>query len=185
MDLVLDIFRPWIEGALPDLNAVINRFQPVATAPRPAEPYADIYVPTDSIPSATTHDELTDTAVGSEFVMERSNKRVGTLRVSIYGIGAEDYARELQRSVRAKATRDAIAGNNQLGQFALRPLGSIVNLTELRETSWDPHAQVDFAFMIPELETENVPDIQQLNLDYEISGDSQSASWVFADLLTP
>jgi len=145
---ILDRFRPWIEGELTGLSAVIYGRPSPASAPRPPKPYASIEVVSDTVLGATPWDHQTDIPAGALFRRDFSHKFQGTLRVDLYGDGTAGLARQLQLSVRKEATRLAIAPLAPIADYALAPIGPVLNVSELRDTEWDPHAQVDFRFLL-------------------------------------
>lgn len=163
----LVFFRPWIVATLTDLQDVIFEDQSPAGVPRPIpKPYASMRIAVGGALTESSFDEMTDT-VGTEdpnlFVMQRSQKDAGTLRVSLWGDGAYSRARRLQLSLRDQLTRDTLAPDGHIN-YALNRLGPILNLTLMQRTEFDPKAQVDFRYMLIDQSTQELPVIETVNV---------------------
>jgi hypothetical protein len=170
-DPALVFFRPWLVASLPDLVDVIYQHQSPASAGRPDKPYATMLVTVDRQATERVWQETTkveDMDPGSPtfrlFVRRREVKRIGTIRINLFGEDSYQRARDLQISLTAELTFATLAPDGK-PKYALNNLGTILNLTGLRETEWDPNAQVDFRFMlIQEAPTEHVAVIETVNV---------------------
>lgn len=153
---VIDKLRLWIELVHPDLAAPISKVihgnPHLADAPRPTGVYANYWSLSDSSignPWENTTDTAGATIIGppdiETVVHERGWPRRGVLRVEFRGTGALERAQKLELSTGREDVR-ALLIKDLAVNIVVRPLGSVVDLSELLSTINVKGAQIDFSY---------------------------------------
>lgn len=165
IDPILIACREWIELALgTTVSKVIYQRKSGSEAPQPARPYAAIRLMSDEQMSGIPYEvttEVADAVETEKVVQERTEKRVGTLKVDVFGEDAISILRALRPSVRHENVRALLlaaedgSGNNLDLVVAAR--GPILETTELRGNSWDPSAQAEYRISWVDRDVSAVP----------------------------
>lgn len=141
---VFEVARQWVE-LVTGLTAVYVR-QYVADAPRPDLPYLAVDWPTDTNLNGSTHKRVGDPIdpdpgdYDHEYI--QTERHDGTFRVEAFGAGAFDTLNKLRPSLSHPAVKDLLDDNG----IAIRMLSpSVLDTSELRDTTWEESAVVDFA----------------------------------------
>lgn len=172
--------RAVVETALGAGVPVINAHQPEAGAPRPLpKPYATVQITNSQALSSTPYKALNDTGSGSPTVFERtiSHSREATGVVDYFGTGAVGALEALQ----LKLSRGDVQATARVNGVRLARLGPVLRVPDLRNTSWDEHAQVDFRVRHVLTDIQDIAAIEAVKLMLEISPAGDIA--VFPELL--
>jgi hypothetical protein len=171
IDPVLSTCRQWIELALGTaVNEVIYQRKSGSDAPQPARPYAAIMLISDDQMSAIPYEvttEVADAVETEKVVQERSEKRIGTLKVDVFGVNSVAILRALRPSVRHENARAlllaAVDADGNLLDIAIHAIGPIVETTDLRGTAWDPSAQAEYRVSWVHRDVSAVPYIETVD----------------------
>lgn len=172
-DPVLDACRQWIELALPELKAVVYRYQPEASAPRPELPYAAIWLESDDGQTWAPNEVTTDTSDSIEpekVVQKREQKRRATLVVDLFGPDSMVLARRLRPSICWPEVRSLLEsvddGQGHLLDLVISVQRPATDTTTLRDTTWEPSCQVDFSVKFIHHDEKAVPWVETVNQNY-------------------
>lgn len=171
IDPVLTACRTWIELALgATVNKVILQRKSPSASPQPSRPYAAIRLLSDEQMSGIPYEVTTETEDPEDaalVVQERSEKRVGTLKVDVFGEDSIAILRALRPSVRHENVRALLLatedGNGNKLDLAVAARGPILDTTELRGTSWDPSAQAEYRVSWVDRNVSAVPYIETVD----------------------
>jgi hypothetical protein len=171
IDPVLTACRTWIELALGTaVNKVIYHRKSASGAPQPERPYAAIRLLSDEQMSGIPYEvttEVNDATEPEKVIQERSEKRVGTLKVDVFGKDSIAILRALRPSVRHENVRALLLaaedGNGNKLDLAVSARGPILDTTELRGTAWDPSAQAEYRVSWVDRDVSAVPYIETVD----------------------
>jgi hypothetical protein len=134
--------RAWAEAATGLL--VDYKRQPVADAGRPVPPYLAAEWPTDVAVGATPYQYVGDEIDPDPGIYDHEQiqlqRRRGVFRVEAFGVGAMDVLIGLEAAQRDPQLKALLRDNG----VALQVIGGPTDTTELRDTTWEESAIVDF-----------------------------------------
>lgn len=135
--------RAWAEAATGLL--IDYKRQKVADAGRPVLPYLAVEWPTDEAVGATPYQRVGEEITPDPGIYDHEHiqlqRRRGVFRVEAFGTGAMDTLTGLRAALRDPQLKPLLRDNG----VALQVLGGPVETSELRDTSWEESAIVDFA----------------------------------------
>lgn len=149
---LLTALRGWVAQAVATLDdqTVVNYKGPKGDDPRPATTYAAVELTAvrnlGSTPFRRTtttpdpNDPDPDPPKSQKFVKLLRRERLATFRVRMYGAGALDLVDELRDSVMLEASKKLFRATG----ISVQDRSEVMDLTQLRDTVHEPHAQVDF-----------------------------------------
>lgn len=163
------LIEAWIKSVLSDITEVIQRTQVSADAPRPEKPYAVVHLRQHAPMSATPYVFCSDTVdpeVAANVLQHHSWKRNDTLVVDIFDEYSMEKVSELELSLHYPSNLELF----KAADVALTPVGTALDTTELRDTSHDPSAQVEFIVQQIQQGDEGTPWIETINVEIDTDG---------------
>jgi hypothetical protein len=163
-----EVCRQWVE-LVTGLTAIYVR-QPVADAARPPLPYCTVDWPTDNNLNGATHKRVGDAIdpdpgdYDHEYI--QTERHDGTLRVEAFGPDAIGTLNKLRPSLSHVAVKELLTDNG-LAVRMLTP--AALDTTELRDTTWEESAVVDFAVRYTHTDTSAVAIIENVTADVTVT----------------
>lgn len=138
----------------------LRREQPIAGAVPAGKPYLTVLIRSEEdqgMPYQVTTDEAAPPPDADKWLKKTATVTQGVLQVDAYGPGAAATLRRL----RLRIFEDDIRALSYVDGFIIAaPLGAALDLSILRDTTWEEHVQQDFICRFDRVIERPIEDIQ-------------------------